>query len=175
MGAINYKTSDYITLGLKPFDADIYAKDANFLSYIAEAWQVDITDEAEVEKAAQEAMQIDYISFYNKVERTLNNYDFYYFDVSIKSGYYEGYYIDIGNDFPVALDSCEDRNEANKEATRLKNFLIDCANLGMVQCFPGWCTGYNDYNGTIKAIKNAVKEMRAEIKSIPTWSRYKKY
>ena len=54
----------------------------------------------------------------------------------------------------------------------IKQFLIDCAGLGLVQCSPGWCTGYNDYNGTIKAIKAAIKEMRDELRTIPTWAQY---
>lgn len=48
----------------------------------------------------------------------------------------------------------------------------NCAGLGLVQCSPGWCTGYNDYNGTIKAIKAAIKEMRDELRTIPTWAQY---
>lgn len=30
----------------------------------------------------------------------------------------------------------------------------------------------NDYNGTIKAIKAAIKEMRDELRTIPTWAQY---
>lgn len=29
-----------------------------------------------------------------------------------------------------------------------------------------------DYNGTIKAIKAAIKEMRDELRTIPTWAQY---
>lgn len=45
---------------------------------------------------------------------------------------------------------------------------------GLVQCSPGWCTGYNDYKGTIVAIKAAIKEMREEVKTIPTWAQYER-
>lgn len=153
MGAINYYTSDYITMGLRPYDIE------------------DFTDENGVD---YDEMQFCYNCDYENIETELNKHDFYYFHVAIKPGYYEGFTLDIENNFPVALDSWEDRNAANKEITEIKQFLIDCAGLGLVQCSPGWCTGYNDYNGTIKAIKNAIKNMRQEIKSVPTWAQYNK-
>lgn len=78
------------------------------------------------------------------------------------------------NFYPVALDGWEDRRDANKEITEIKQFLIACAGLGLVECSPGWCTGYNDYNGTIQAIKAAIKEMRSELKTIPTWLQYER-
>lgn len=92
--------------------------------------------------------------------------------ITIKPGYYEGFTLDIENNFPVALDSWQDRRDANKEITEIKRFLIECAGLGLVECFPGWCTGYSDYNGTITAIRAAVKEMRDELRTIPTWTQY---
>lgn len=153
MGAINYYTSDYITMGLCPYDIE------------------DFTDENGID---YDEIQFCYDCDYENIEAELNKHDFYYFHVAIKPGYYEGFTLDIENNFPVALDSWEDRNAANKEITEIKQFLIDCAGFGLVQCFPGWCTGYNDYNGTIKAIKNAIKEMRQEIKSVPTWAQYNK-
>ena len=153
MGAINYYTSDYITMGLRPYDIE------------------DFTDENGID---YDEIQFCYDCDYENIETELNKHDFYYFHVTIKPGYYEGFTLDIENNFPVALDSWEDRNAANKEITEIKQFLIDCAGLGLVQCFPGWCTGYNDYNGTIKAIKNAIKEMRQENKSVPTWAQYNK-
>lgn len=66
------------------------------------------------------------------------------------------------------------KKEAQKEITAIKNLLTECAGLGLVQCFPGWCTGYNDYKGTLAAIKAAVKEMRQEMRQAPTWSQYRR-
>lgn len=91
-----------------------------------------------------------------------------------KYGNYEGFTLDIENNFPIAFDGWEDRREANKEITEIKEFLIACAGLGLVECSPGWCTGYNDYKGTIAAIKAAIKNMREEVKRTPTWAQYEK-
>lgn len=50
----------------------------------------------------------------------------------------------------------------------------NCAGLGLVECFPGWCTGYSSYTETLQAIKTAIKAMRDELKSIPTVAQYEK-
>lgn len=148
MGAVNYFTSDYITMGLRPYDS----------------W--------ELENAIADYIQSCYESDFENIETELNKHNFHYYHITIKPGYYEGFTLDIENNYPVALDSWQDRRDANKEITEIKQFLIDCAGLGLVQCSPGWCTGYNDYNGTIKAIKAAIKEMRDELRTIPTWAQY---
>ena len=145
MGAINYFTSDYITMGLRPYDRTDFENDLDF-------------------------MEADFAN----IETELNKHSFQYYHITIKPGYYEGFTLDIENNFPVAFDSWEDRKEANKEITEIKGFLIDCAGFGLVQCSPGWCTGYNDYKGTIVAIKAAIKEMREEVKRTPTWAQYER-
>lgn len=148
MGAVNYFTSDYITMGLRPYDTD----ENNNIDYD----EINYCYEADREN----------------IENELGKHNFYYYHIVIKPGYYEGFTLDIENNFPVALDGWEDRKAANKEITEIKQFLIDCAGLGLVKCSPGWCTGYADYNGTIKAIKEAIKEMRLELSTIPTWLQY---
>lgn len=154
MGTINYFTSDYITLGLQPYDADEFIDDEGTIDY--------------------DLISIYYDDDYHNIKNELEKYSFYYYHVTIKPGYYEGFTIDIENNFSIAFDGYEDKKEANKEITQIKHFLIGCAGLGMVQCFPGWCTGYSDYKSTIKAINEAIKIMREEVKTIPTWTQYNK-
>ncbi len=151
MGAVNYGTSDYITMAYNCNTE--YAPD--------DFWN----DENE-----QREFEISFL--HDEVKAELEKHSFYYYHIAIKPGYYEGFYIDIENNFPVALDSWQDRRDANKEITEIKQFLIACAGLGLVECSPGWCTGYSDYNGTITAITAAVKEMRDELRTIPTWTQY---
>lgn len=154
MGAVNYFTSDYITLGLRPYDTDDFTDENNNIDY--------------------DEINYCYESDYENIKCELEKHYFYYYHVTIKPGYYEGFTLNIENNFPVALDSWEDRRDANKEITEIKQFLIACAGLGLVKCSPGWCTGYSDYNGTIQAIKAAIKEMRSELKTIPTWLQYER-
>lgn len=161
MGAVNYFTSDYITMGV-----DINAIEEFNTVYRGLNRDIPDTD--------FDSVRIDIELLLEDVQSVLDKYNFYYFHVTIKPGYYEGFTLDIESNFPVALDSWEDRKDAQKEITELKQFLIDCAGLGLVKCSPGWCTGYSDYKGTIKAIKAAVKEMREEIKTVPTWAQYER-
>lgn len=123
MGAINYFTSDYITMGLRPYDRSDLENDLDFMEY------------------AREQMQ----EYGGTLESVIDDYI---------SGCYEDDFANI-------------ETEANKEITEIKGFLIACAGLGLVQCSPGWCTGYNDYKGTIAAIKAAIKNMREEVKRTP--------
>ena len=154
MGTINYYTSDYITLGYN-------------LSF-------DYEGEFDTFKEEQEQRYLDIEYTFEEIETILKKYDFYYYHVTIKPGYYEGFSIDIENNFPLCYDDCYGKNEAQKEITQLKNFLLECLNCGMCVVYPGWCTRYLDYNDSIKKIKNAISEMRLEVKTIPTWYQYKK-
>lgn len=170
MGAINYFTSDYITMGLKPYYASDLENDHNFM----EELQNEVDEYGgTIEEALNNYISGCYESDYENIECELNKYNFQYYHITIKPGYYEGFTLDIENNLPVTFDGWEDRREANKEITKIKKLLIDCAGLGLVACCPGWCTGYKDYTGTIKAISAAIKEMREEVKATPTWRQYK--
>ena len=157
MGAINYLTSDYITLAFRPYDYN------------------------EIEEAAMEygCTPDDIISDYQHADfenakAIVDDYSFYYYDVHVKPGYYEGSQIVIENNYPVCYDDYIDKREAQKEITQIKMMLLECADVGMVETFPGWCTGYSDHKGTVKAIKEAVKDMRAQVEVTPTWIQYER-
>lgn len=169
MGAVNYFTSDYITMGLRPYNTNDFENDRDFMEELQQ--EVDEYG-GTLENALSDYIQSCYESDYENIKCELEKHYFYYYHITIKPGYYEGFTLDIENNFSVALDSWEDRRDANKEITEIKQFLIDCAGLGLVACFPGWCTGYKDYNGTLEAIREAVKEMRSELKTVPTWTQY---
>lgn len=172
MSTVNYHTSDYITMGLKPYDVDDFTNDPDFMDFIRDAWGVDITDQEAVYNAACDEISTCYESDYENIEYELNKHDLKYYHITIKPGYYEGFTLDIENNYSLAYDAWEDKRAAQKEITEIKQFLIACAGLGLVKCSPGWCTGYSDYNDTIDAIGDAIKEMRQEAKSIPTWAQY---
>lgn len=169
MGAINYFTSDYITMGVKPYDYTDLTNDEEFMEEIK-----NMVDEygGTIEDAINSYISDCYEADYTNIEFELKKHNFYYFHIVIKPGYYEGFTIDIESNFPIAFDGWEDKREAQKEITEIKQFLIDCAGDGLVECFPGWCTGYSNYDSTIKAINEAIKEMREEVKATPTWLQY---
>ncbi|MBR4123761.1 MAG: hypothetical protein IKT93_05025 [Clostridia bacterium] len=142
MGTINYFTSDYITLGYN----------TNNINYDDEFYSDDINFE------------------FDEIAAILRNEFFYYFHITLKPGYYEGFSIDIENNFKYCFDNYGEKLQALKEVTRIKNFMlyiIDNFNVSVV--FPGWCTGYGDYKETTQKINAAIKEMKSEIKTTPTY------
>ena len=149
MGAINYATSNYITIGLKPYDYEDFEDENGNIDY--------------------DMMNDYYQDDYNNIETILNKYDFHYFHVVIKPGYYEGFSIDIENNYGVCYDCWQDKQAALKEATQIKRFLLECIDLGLCEVWPGWCTSYKSRNESIKAVKEAIRDMKEEIKGIPTW------
>ena len=102
----------------------------------------------------------------------IDKFKLWYFRVAIEPGYYEGLSIDIQNNFPVFFDNYIEKKEAQKEVTQLKQLLLDLAGVGFVQTFPGWVTGYNDYKNTLNGIKKAVKDIRQEVATTPTFRDY---
>ena len=169
MGAINYYTSNYITLGIKPYSELDFENDLEFMQELQE--QVDEYG-GTIENALYDYISECYACDWDNVQHELDKHNFYYYHIEIKPGYYEGFTLDIENNFPIAYDGWEDKQLANKEITEIKQLLIACAGLGLVECSPGWCTGYSDYNNTLKAINDAIKNMREEVKTIPTWNKY---
>ena len=142
MGAVNYKTSDYITLGYN----------TNNIDYDDQYYDDLINDE------------------YDEIKFLLNKQYFYYFNVKLEPGYYEGFTIDIEHNYSYCYDNYTEKLQALKEITRIKQFLlyvINNFNINVV--YPGWCTGYGDYKKTIAEINDAIIEMKNSVKNTPTY------
>lgn len=148
MGTINYGTSDYITIG----------------------YNCDLIDYDNYEDCA------DVVQWcYDKISDRLEQERFYYFDIKVKPGYYEGFYIDIEYNYSYCLDNYTDKRWAQMEITSIKKFLLDCVNyFDCCVVYPGWCTRYLDNVTTLKEINGAIKDMRDTVKSTPTWARLPK-
>ena len=110
---------------------------------------------------------------YEESKKILEKYDFNILKVEILEGYYNGFSIDIDFDF-IYFDDTIEKNNALKEATQLKKLLFELCELGLVACFPGWCTGFLNYEDTKKEIKKAIKELKSDIKTTKTYLKYKK-
>ena len=141
MGAINYKTSDFITLGYN----------TNNIEYEDEFYYELINDE------------------YDEIKYLLEEENFYYFNIVLEPGYYEGFTIDIEHNFSYCYDNYFEKLQALKEITQIKNFLLYIVNnFNINAVYPGWCTGYADYNKTIEEINAAIIEMKYSVKNTPT-------
>lgn len=143
MGTINYKTGNYITIGYNLKNINYSIDDFSYENII--------------------------IDDYENIKDLLNLYNFYYYHIEIKPGYYDGFSIDIEYNFSYCLYSYQDKKDALKEITQIKKFLLDCINnYNCCAISPGWCTTYYDYKNTIEQLKNAIKEMQDEIRNTPT-------
>ena len=160
MGTINYKTSEYITLALKPYDHDDFINDFDFNLCAAEYPDIPL------ETLAQQAIEEYYNDDYSNAESVLDKYDFIFFDLKIENGYYEGYSIRIENKFDNIYDYT-DKQLALMETSKLKDCLDELNSIGYQACFPGWCPVYFSHNDTTAKIAQAIEEIREEIKNTP--------
>ena len=168
MGTINYKTSKYITMGLQPIDYYDLEHDELFIE--------ELKHEIEEYGGTMEESMSNYIescyeSDHSNIEYELNKHNFRFFHISIEYGYYEGFSLMIKLDVDT-INDYTDKRQAQKEITEIKQFLINCAGMGLQACFPGWCTSYLDYKETCNHIAQAIKEMRQDVKTTETWIQY---
>lgn len=176
MGAINYGPSRYITMGIKPCEPSDLLADADFREWINEEYNFRPEDnESEAYGIAADVAQDYDREDKDNAERLIETFGFFeYYHIAVKPGYYEGFYIDIENNRPIAFDSWEDRREAQKEISRIKKMLLTLADCGLCSVWPGWCTTYRDRSGTREDINKAIREMREEARSTPTWAQYER-
>lgn len=170
MGTINYSTSDIITLGIKPLWIDDYLHDPYFIEWAEEQEYTD-----DLETLAYDLMERDYSFMAEIIQDIIDDYfNLEYFKLSIDPGYYEGFTLKIDSDIPYYFGDYMERKDALKEVTQLKRCLLRCADNGLIECFPGWCNGYNDKAETIKSIRNAIKKLRKEVSNTLTERQYYK-
>ena len=141
MGAINYGTSTYLcNLGY------------NLNNGVADC----------------EKSQDDQLWTADEVQDYLDDLRLSYYDIEIKPGYYDGFYLDI-SDINGDYFSDEDCKQGRvKELHKIGRALIVLANkFGLVSYEPGWCTYYASQERTIFGIKKAVKREITEIYNTP--------
>ena len=147
MGTINYKTSNYITLGYN-------------------------TNNIDYDNYNDEMLYIEDV--YDNLKNFVLSQNFYYFYITIEPGYYEGFSLFIEFNFSFCLDSYYDKILAQKEITQIKHFLKQCINdFDVVACSPGWCTAFYSYKESLKKLDDAIKEMRDTVKNTPTYKTVK--
>ncbi len=169
MGTINFKTSDIITLAIKPYNFDTTKTSilCNLDEYDGMTAD-DVTDDV-----IYEEIQGSYDADTDNAKYIINQYSFDCYSIDVVSGYYDSIQILINFEYDC-FDDYTEKRQAQKEITQLKKCLLDLAGVGFVACFPSWCTSYCDYHGTIKAINEAIKDERRRIANVPTWATFSK-
>ena len=102
-----------------------------------------------------------------KTQEELNKHKFYYFDLSINPGYYDGFYLKLEeNNTKYIYQNNKEKNEVLKELTVIKNTLIKLVkNESLWGCYPGWIYNQLETVETIRQIKELIKELKNEVKT----------
>lgn len=160
MGAINYGTSPIITLGTPTEYMDAYQEEAEEIA--AETGE-------NVEEVIYRLMADNEDADAENAEYIIKNFYAEYLKLTRKSGYYQGNYIEIEDSRPDEYDDAE-REQARRDVDELEKALLDLANVGYFETFPGWCMSFSNYDETAEAIKTAAWKLREEIEDAPRWT-----
>ena len=155
MGAINYGRSKYITLG---YNTDVLYEEKEELEDNDIYYDVDDTIYSQFE-------ELEYI---------VGKYNFDYFDVKLKSGYYDGFYLEIKDNEYVYFDDMKEREDVLKEISVLKKLLLELIDNGLLVCYPWWVTKWLNDVESIKEVNKAIATIRKDIRKIPTYRTYKR-
>ena len=147
MGTVNFRTSNYITIGLEPYDSDDFINDCGMVDYDR------INDEYQYDR--------------DNIDDVLEDYDFDFFDVYTDGGYYESFCLLIEHKWGDCFDWKEDREEAEKEVDRLEKCLRECIDNGLCVVHPGWCTSYLGLNESYRELGIAMEDLRKTIRETP--------
>ena len=172
MGTVNYRTSKYITLSIEPYDIDDFAADKE-IKESAKENGIDTSDENALYSFAQDVAQSYYENDELNAKYIINRYAMKDFNISIEPGYYEGLSINIEDNYECIFYDCKEKRETLKHVKKLRDCLVDLAGCGWVSTYPGWSTGYADYQQTLKDIDEAIEKVKDEIKKTPTY--YQQY
>ena len=165
MGTVNYKTSDIITLGLRPYEPRDFELDPDFM------------------EDARKRCEENGCSLFDWIEGTINEYTeddrqtaadiiskyrFEFFQVSIEPGYYEGFSVYISNDLPGEYWDADERQQALTDAANLGNMLKELVNTAcLVEVWPGWLTTYHDTDRTLQDIRKTIRGLIYDINDTP--------
>ena len=89
----------------------------------------------------------------NMMREIVDDYNGTWFKVNVEPGYYEGAWVSIEWDEDILLyNGPWSFEEVRSEITYLNTMLQLLVNVGCVEYWPGWCTGYSTAAETRKAI-----------------------
>lgn len=105
-----------------------------------------------------------YCELVEETQARLDKLNLYYFSLSIKYGYYEGFYLKLNEENTKYIyTNTKEKQEVLKELTAIKNILIELVKDGLLcGAYPNWITTRLNTAETIKQIKSIIKELKAE-------------
>lgn len=117
----------------------------------------------EEEKEQQEFFNYEML----ETAEALDKYNLYYFEIIIKMGYYDGFYLELNEkNTKWVYNNTKEKNEVIKELTLIKKCLIEIVKSEHCWgCYPSWIYNRLDTADTIKQIKAIIKELKNEVKA----------
>lgn len=165
MGTVNYKTSDIITLGLRPYEPRDFELDPDFMEEARERCEENGCSLFDwIEGTINEYTENDR----QTAEHIISRYSFEFFQVSIESGYYEGFSVYISDDLPGEYWDADERQQALTDAANLGDMLKELVNDAcLVEVWPGWCTTYQDPAHSLTDVKKTIRGLIYDINDTP--------
>lgn len=154
MGTINYGTSKFITVGLNTW-----------------AFEDGIDDEGNIVEGSRYDLMDDIKIMIERLLEDSGIKDDSAYTVKIESGYYEGFYINITDEY-LYFDDEEDREEAREQLTAIFDFLNKTVDNGLCVVYPGWVTSYLNYEDSKKALETAYNQAIVECNEKPDYEKY---
>ena len=179
MPALNFGTSDYVTLGYLVSWSE-YANNDSYISELHEVIEDDYADELEelreegdeadvgrfIEEKTDEYIsrdiEQDYEDAFTDVEYGIADLELRFINLEAKSGYYEGAWLKITMDY--SLESEDDREDLYNDIGQLGEFLNKLIDSGWreVSCSYYGGVDRSDYDDTCEAVATAIREMMEE-------------
>lgn len=105
---------------------------------------------------------------FNDINYLLEKNDFNYYDITLLSGYYDGFYVSISFKY-YYYDNYNDKKENLKELKKLYLLLLELIkNYSMRFYIPGWVTAFYNEQESITALKEAIEKEKNSIKKAHT-------
>ena len=164
MGTINYMTSKYITLAVKPYDFEDIRQ--GIIDDILSGSYEHLTIEELTDDFVNETISSYYGDDRDNATAIIDRYNMNYFDIHIEHGYYEGLSIKIDDNLPDKYDIMYEYTNVFAEVSKLRECLKDLAGVGFCACSPSWCTTYYNYTETLGMIDEAIKSLKDDVKNV---------
>lgn len=119
-------------------------------------------------RTEEEEKQQDFFNYpMYEANKILDKYKLYYYRLIIKSGYYNGFYLELNEkNTKYVYNNTKEKNEVAKELTLIKKCLVEIVKNGYCWgCLPSWIYNRQTTTETIKQIKTIIKELKTEIKA----------
>lgn len=172
MGTINYGSNKIIgSIGYCDSFCDLEKLKDYYMSEEAAA-EMGLDHPFDESEALEQArMELDFMQddAYIELKAMLEKENFYFYDIEIEPGYYDGFYISIEDKY-YYLENYQEKLKMQKELTTISKFLQKAIKeCNMRICYPGWCTGWEEEEeNSLKKLAMGIRAERERIKKIPT-------